>query len=84
MRVSKFMQFAGVAAVAILSQACTSGNPVRPVQDKTPSWLKYEVTGSRIRRPAGVNGQAESASFVTRTNADGLAMLPAISFIPGR
>lgn len=78
MRVSNFIQIAGIAAVAFLLIGCAE-QPTRVVQDATPKWMKYEVTGSRIRRTVGPRGETNSASFVTgvRRQRD-LALMPGI------
>lgn len=78
MRVSNVVQISGAVIAAFLLAGCASG-PTRPVPDSTPSWMKYEVSGSRIKRRVDANGEPSSASFVTRTNAANLALMPGLS-----
>jgi len=74
-RLCRAQRGAVVIAVAMLSLGCGHA-PTRVVRDTTPSWMKYELTGTRIPRAAGPRGHAESASFVTRTSPSGLLLMP--------
>lgn len=78
MRVSNVVQISGGVIAAFLLAGCANG-PTRPVPDSTPSWMTYEVSGSRIKRRVDPNGDAGSASFVTRTNAKNLALMPGVA-----
>jgi hypothetical protein len=51
-------------------------------QDRTPSWQKYQVSGSRIARRMDKTGKPLSADFVMSTTGDGLQMLPAVTMTP--
>lgn len=77
MRVSNVIQIAGVAVAAFLLVGC-AGEPTKVARDSTPSWMKQEVTGSRIRLRPGPRGQAASASFVTRVPPRDLALMPGV------
>lgn len=51
-------------------------------QDRTPSWQKYQVSGSRIARRMDKSGKPLSADFVQSTTGEGLQMLPGVTMIP--
>lgn len=51
-------------------------------RDRTPSWQKYQVSGSRISRHLDANGKPTSADFVQSTTSKGLEMMPAVTMIP--
>lgn len=51
-------------------------------RDRTPSWQKYQVSGSRISRRLDASGKPTSADFVHSTTSEGLQMLPAVTMIP--
>lgn len=63
--------------VLVLAQGCATPQ-TKVVQDSTPSWMKYETTGTRIRRPVGPTGHPDSATLVTRTTPRGLLLLPGV------
>lgn len=54
----------------------------RAKRDRTPSWQKYQVSGSRIARRLDANGKPMSADFVQSTTSKGLEMLPGVTMIP--
>lgn len=85
MRVSNIVQMTAIAIAAALMVGCATP-PTRVAQETSPKWMKYEVTGTRIRRTAGPRGDASSASFVTgvRRQRD-LALMPGVVLqSPGR
>jgi type IV pilus biogenesis protein CpaD/CtpE len=51
-------------------------------RDRTPSWQKYQVSGSRISRHLDANGKPTSADFVQSTTGKGLEMMPGVTMIP--
>lgn len=51
-------------------------------KDRTPSWQKYYVSGSRIARPLDSTGKPMTADYVQSTTSDGLEMLPSVTRIP--
>lgn len=51
-------------------------------RDRTPSWQKYQVSGSRIARRLDANGKPTSADFVQSTTSKGLEMLPGVTMVP--
>lgn len=51
-------------------------------RDRTPSWQKYQVSGSRIPRYLDASGRPLSADFVNSTTSEGLHMLPAVTMTP--
>jgi PBP1b-binding outer membrane lipoprotein LpoB len=51
-------------------------------QDRSPSWQKYEVTGSRIARRLDKSGKPMSADMVQSTTSQGLSMLPGVTRMP--
>jgi hypothetical protein len=59
-----------------------SASAQRAAQDRTPSWQKYQVSGSRIARRMDKTGKPLSADFVQSTTGEGLHMLPGVTMIP--
>jgi hypothetical protein len=51
-------------------------------KDRTPSWQKYYVSGSRIARRLDATGQPMTADYVQSTTSKGLELLPAVTRIP--
>lgn len=51
-------------------------------RDRTPSWQKYRVSGSRIARPVDASGKPVSADFVRSTSSEGLYMMPSVTMTP--
>lgn len=79
--------------VAVLSAAVMgcSSTPSQPksaaqaraaTQDRTPSWQKYQVSGSRIARRLDKSGRPMSADMVQSTTSQGLDMMPGVTRIP--
>lgn len=65
------------------TQPSTDAAPARAAtQDRTPSWQKYHVSGSRIARRMDKSGKPMSADFVQSTTSEGLQMMPAVTMIP--
>lgn len=52
------------------------------VKDRTPSWQKYRVSGSRIARTLDASGRPTTADYVQSTTSNGLQMLPGVTMIP--
>ena len=50
--------------------------------DRTPSWQKYQVSGSRIARRMDKSGKPISADFVQSTTSEGLQMMPGVTMVP--
>lgn len=51
-------------------------------QDRTPKWLKYRTSSSRIARHTDGNGRPMSADMVQSTDSDSLIMLPSVTMQP--
>lgn len=51
-------------------------------QDKTPRWMKYRTSSSRIARPTDGNGRPISADMVQSTDSNGLYQLPSVTMQP--
>lgn len=70
----------GVLLLSAVLMGCSS-TPA-PVQDRTPSWMKYQVSSSRIARRTDAKGRPISADFVHSTTPEGLLLLPAVTVVP--
>jgi hypothetical protein len=51
-------------------------------QDRTPRWMKYRTSGSRIARRTDGNGRPISADMVLSTDSNGLYQLPSVTMQP--
>jgi hypothetical protein len=51
-------------------------------QDRTPRWMKYRTSSSRIARPTDGNGRPISADMVQSTDSNGLYQLPSVTMTP--
>lgn len=51
-------------------------------QDRTPRWMKYRTSSSRIARPTDGNGRPISADMVISTDSEGLYQLPSVTMQP--
>lgn len=51
-------------------------------QDRTPHWMKYRTSSSRIARPTDGSGRPISADMVQSTDSNGLYMLPGVTMHP--
>jgi hypothetical protein len=51
-------------------------------RDRTPSWQKYRVSGSRIARSLDASGKPMTADYVQSTTSSGLQMLPGVTMTP--
>jgi hypothetical protein len=49
-----------------------------PGPDRTPSWMKHHVTGTRIPRVPDANGNASSADYVLTATEQRLEDLPGV------
>ena len=65
---------------AMLTAGC-AGTPSDPSTiDRTPRWMKDQVTGSRIPRPVDRNGNPEGTSgTLVTTSASQLGYLPGVT-----
>jgi hypothetical protein len=50
--------------------------------DRTPRWMKYRTSSSRIARPTDGSGRPLSADMVQSTDSNGLYQLPSVSMQP--
>lgn len=64
------------------SQAQAAPAKGAAAKDRTPSWQKYRVSGSRIARTLDANGKPKTADYVQSTTSNGLQMLPGVTMIP--
>lgn len=86
-----------VAGALLVSAAVLTGCSSAPAQketpvaeaksasvskDKTPRWMKYRTSSSRIARPTDGNGRPISADMVQSTDSDGLYQLPSVTMTP--
>ena len=74
MTARKVLHSVTLASVGLLS-AC-AGIPNNA--DRTPSWLKHHVVGTRIPRVPDANGDASSANYVLTTTEAQLEDLPGV------
>jgi hypothetical protein len=51
-------------------------------QDRTPRWMKYRTSSSRIARPTDGSGRPISADMVQSTDSNGLYQLPSVTMTP--
>lgn len=51
-------------------------------QDRTPRWMKYRTSSSRIARPTDGSGRPISADMVQSTDSNGLYQLPSVTMRP--
>ena len=85
-----------VAGVLLVSAAVLTGCSSAPAQketpvaaaktattkDRTPHWMKYRTSSSRIARPTDGNGRPISADMVQSTDKNGLYQLPSVTMKP--
>lgn len=85
------MSASGALILSTVLMGCSSAPTTQPgapaqqrtaSQDRTPSWQKYHVSGSRIARRIDQTGKPMSADFVQSTTGEGLQMLPAVTMKP--
>jgi hypothetical protein len=50
--------------------------------DRTPHWMKYRTSSSRIARPTDGSGRPLSADMVQSTDSNGLYQLPSVTMQP--
>jgi hypothetical protein len=72
----------GGAMVAVILGGC-AGTPHAP-PDRTPSWMKYQVLGSRIHRKIDVTGNPDTAHHVVTVDAGDLYRMPAVTIVTRR
>jgi hypothetical protein len=78
MNTLKSTGLAGFIVVLAAASGC-AGTPSSP-PDRTPSWMKYSVTGSHIRRPLDENGNPEGQTPVVSTKTpEDLENLPSVT-----
>jgi hypothetical protein len=73
----KSTRLAGFIVVVAAAAGC-AGTP-SSAPDRTPSWQKYTVTGSHIRRPVDGNGNPEGQGSVVVTTPSELEKLPSVT-----
>lgn len=79
MRRLTLVRIAGMVLVSAAVAACATSGAQRVAKDTTPSWMKYEVTGSRIKRTPGPRGLPEQADFVRSVPSyQDLSLAPAL------
>lgn len=84
-----------VASALLLSAAVLTGCSNAPAkketpvaqaksatQDRTPRWMKYRTSSSRIARPTDGDGRPISADMVQSTDSSSLHMLPSVTMHP--
>jgi hypothetical protein len=84
-----------VASALLVSAAVLTGCSSAPAQketpvavakgtakDRTPPWMKYRTSSSRIARPTDGNGRPISADMVLSTDSNGLYQLPSVTMKP--
>lgn len=74
MNTNHVMQSLVIAAIVLLG-AC-AGTP--NAADRTPSWMKHHVVGTRIPRVPDAKGDASSADYVLTTTEAELEDLPSV------
>lgn len=72
-----------ISAVVLAALCGCAGVPKTP-PDRTPSWMKYQVVGSRIHRNIDVSGQPDSAHYVVSVEAAELRRLPGAKIVNRR
>lgn len=90
MTTHSFARAAGTVLVVLTFLGGCSSHPAtggqttaRAVRDRTPSWMKYQVTGSRIARPVDGHGKPITADMVRSTSREDLSLLPSVTFSGG-
>jgi 5-formyltetrahydrofolate cyclo-ligase len=73
---------ASTILVSVVLLGCAASPTHKPVQDRTPSWMKYQVTGSRITRRTDGRGASQTADSVKSTSPAELVLLPGVTFDP--
>ncbi len=84
-----------VAGALLVSAAVLTGCSSAPAQketpvaqarsvtpDKTPRWMKYRTSSSRIARPTDGSGRPISADMVQSADSASLHMLPSVTMHP--
>jgi hypothetical protein len=85
-----------VAGALLVSAAVLTGCSNAPAQketpvaqaksatqpDRTPRWMKYKTSSSRIARPTDGSGRPISADMVQSTDSNGLYNLPSVTMQP--
>lgn len=67
------------AIAAVVLCGC-AGTPSAP-PDRTPSWMKYQVLGSRIHRKVDVSGNPDTAHYVVTVDAGDLLRRPGVTIV---
>jgi len=74
----KRTRLAGFIVVLVAAAGCVGTPSSAP--DRTPSWMKYSVTGSHIRRPVDGKGNPEGQIPVTVVaTPEDLSNLPSVT-----
>lgn len=69
---------------APIAETKTDGKTASATKDKdrTPHWMKYRTSSSRIARPTDGTGRPISADMVQSTDSNGLYNLPSVTMHP--
>jgi hypothetical protein len=66
--------------IVVLGAAAGCAGTPSSTPDRTPSWQKYTVTGSHIRRPVDGNGNPEGQGSIVITDSPAdLERLPSVT-----
>jgi hypothetical protein len=71
----------GALSLVLLS-GCAATSHAPP--DRTPSWMKYQVLGSRIHRKIDVTGNPDTAHHVVTVDAADLQKMPGVTIVTRR
>ena len=73
------LKIARLAGVIVVLGAAGCADTPSSTPDRTPEWMKYAVTGSRIRRPVDRNGYPEGQTPVVNTSPSELHTVPSVT-----
>ena len=65
-----------------VAEARSAAQAKSVTKDRTPRWMKYRTSSSRIARPTDGNGRPISADMVLSTDSNGLYQLPSVTVKP--
>ena len=66
----------------VAQQAKNDAKGKSATHDRTPRWMKYKTSSSRIARPTDGKGRPLSADMVLSTDSNGLYQLPSVTMQP--
>ena len=67
------------AVIVLIAAGCAGAPSGSSTPDRTPEWMKYAVTGSRIRRPLDGNGRPEGQTPVVNTSPSAIDKVPSVT-----